>query len=115
MNENDGIKAIVADAIFKTMDVDTREKLIKDALASLLEVKESAWGSKSALQEAFDMGLRQAAIEIIREKMKDGETRAKVRVLVDEAFNKALDSDRDTAISQIAEGLVEALTPKSHR
>lgn len=114
--ENEALKAIVVEALFKGIEEKKREELVKAALTSLLEEKSSNWGPrKSDLQRAFDEAIYSLARETVRDYVqKDERWNSELKKVIEAALNRVLanDSGRETLIGQIANAIQIALTPK---
>jgi hypothetical protein len=114
--ELDGtVKALVTEAIFKAIDAQKREELVKAAIGSLLEKDNGFYGPKiSKLQECFNNAAYQVARDIISEQMvKDEKFKAAISSVVADGLKKVWDGDkREELVTTIASSVVHWMTPK---
>jgi hypothetical protein len=85
------MKEIVVHAMYESIDKDAREKLIKEALATLLAPSEGKFGrmGPSALERAFQDEVGRVASAMVRDDLQNNpENREKVRAAVAAAFDK---------------------------
>lgn len=113
------VKALVTEAIFKSIDEKKREELIRTALASLLKGEGGgSWGDRGTtpLQQCFDAAARDVARDIVREHFTKDETfKAQVAGVVKEAIEKVWAGDkREQLVNAMADVIIEGMKYK-HR
>jgi hypothetical protein len=108
------MQSIVADAIFKTLNEDSRNTLIQQAIAYLIKVPEKTRYNdpepKSPLQQAFHNALFTAANVLIRQQMdSDPAIKEKILGLLTEAMAHAFETSREATVHRVSSALVSAL------
>lgn len=118
MIENEALRALVTDAIFKSIDEKKRDELLKAALSGLLEPKRDGYSyeNKSQLQRAFDDAVYHVAREIVKEHVTtNAQWRAGIQKVVNAALDRVMadDTNRDLLITNVAAAISKALTVAS--
>lgn len=104
------MKEIVSEAILRAVDEKTRAELIRDAVVYLLAPDVRTGYRETPIQQAFHSAIRAVAFDTVKETIgKDSEVKAKVKQLLDEAWEKVL-RNRDGYTDKIAEAIASALS-----
>jgi len=112
------LKALVTEAIFRSLDSAKRDELIKDALVALMEPKSRGnWDRdrKSDLQMAYEEAIRQIAYEEVRKALvENADVKAKILELVNKAFLAVLSdpSKNSDLVSNMATAIANAFRVK---
>lgn len=117
LNVNDDqLRQVVAGAILQTLTAENREKLIADAVASLIVVEpKDNYGrvKTSKLEEAFAQSAYQVALEICRDEMKKPENVDRLKKIVATGFEHALTENSETIGAAIGGALSEVLADRA--
>jgi hypothetical protein len=109
---DDQMKEIVSAAIMRSIDQQTRDALITDAVTYLLTPKKrDAWGTgRSPLQDMFREAVASCARDMVREQIKtDPQFSAQVQAVVAQAAMK-LFTDKDKLVDKVANAIESGLT-----
>lgn len=114
MAEDTAMKALVIEAMYKSLDEGKRETLIKGAIATLLTVKESGSAyyrdRASPLQAAFDDAIQQVARELVFETVRaEGPIRERIKALCGEALGRLVLADEGGLATELATAIVRSL------
>jgi len=117
MAENEALKALVTEAIFKSLEAGKRDELLKGAISSLLEKKRTgSWSpEKSELEQAYEQAIRQIAYEEVSRMLKEDKgIRAKINDLVLKAFDEVISntSTHSQLVQNLAGGIAMAFKVK---
>lgn len=107
---DDATKALVLDAMMKSLDQAKRDELIRRALEALV-TPQHVHGSRrnSALEDAFQYAINGMAREIVREMLEQDDVKQRVREIVAKAFEK-FTTDGDRIATAMANAFVTAMT-----
>jgi hypothetical protein len=108
------MKALVIEAMYKSLDADKREALIRSAIATLLSPSTKGhgyYGSQTTLlQDAFNDAIQQVARELVFEEVrKEGPIRERIRALCGEAMGRLVLADDGALATELSTALVRAL------
>lgn len=97
--ENDMMKAMVLDAMMKSLDQKKRDELIRLALEALIRPTSTGYGygakESSALQDAFDLAITSMARDVVKDLLGTMEVKDRIRSICVKAFEKmTLNEDR---------------------
>ena len=113
-------EAMVSKAIFDSLTKEDRDKLVTDAISTLIHEKpKESYGSrryKSHLAEIFDQCVFTVAREVVNEELRKPETRTLLAGAVQAAMIKALDpesADYQQLISTLAGAIGSAWVDRS--
>lgn len=103
----------VSEALLRSLDEEKRDVLIKSAIQHLLSPGKGDLTGRgtSMLQDAFNMAVRAAAIEIVREEMKaDSALRIRIADLYKAAIQRFMEADEsEKLIERLVSGLEDAI------
>lgn len=111
-NDSDMLKALVLEAMMKSLDEKKREELLRGALETLITpVGRNVYGARatSPLEDAFDHAISGLARTIVREMLDTDEVKDRVRAIAQTAFQK-MASDQERIATAMADALVTAMT-----
>lgn len=110
--DDEMVKSYVAEAILKQIDGPTREKILAQAVATLLKPEEyRGYGAKpkSPLEQAFEQAVHRVAHDVVREDLeKNPAIRDKIRELYSEAMRKVFE-DQETRL-KIVQSIADAMS-----
>jgi len=111
---NDNVKAVMVKVLYESITTEQREKLLQDALASLMiPSKRENWQHSeqpSPLVKIFTECAYDIARKIISEQMmKDDKVKSGIEKLYAEALARVFDTDREQTVSRMAASLTQAL------
>jgi len=114
MTDDTAMKARVIEAMYKSLDDQKREHLIKNAIAALLEEKPSGHGvygaRTSPLRDAFNDAIQQVAREVVFEQVRaPGPIRERIEKLCGDALGKLVLADDSLLATEFATALVRTL------
>lgn len=113
MSDDSAMKVLVIEAMYKSIDEQKREALIKGAIETLLTAKADAYGyrkSSSPLQDAFDQAIQQVARELVIETVRaEGPIRERIKALCGEALGRLLLADDSTLATEIAGAIARSI------
>lgn len=103
------LRTVVSDAIFKSMGDDQRSALVMGAIKHLLTPVKPSYGygePKSPLTEAFEIGIRAAAIELCRKMLAEDEAvKEKIQGLLSEAMVRLTETNREKTVEKLADAI----------
>jgi hypothetical protein len=108
------VQEYVSAAILTGLPQETRDLLIKEAIASLMKPKEKSGGysygtQKTVLQDAFDQAVYGAAVGAVRDFMeKDATFKQKLADLIADAVQIVLTEQREATVQGMAGALSAA-------
>lgn len=113
--DDDAMRSLVAKSIVDSLNQETRENLIKEAVRHVLATPEqgSYFGSKrSPLQQAFDRAVEQEAMRYAKEVLEsDTSFKQQIQTLFADVAKRMFESEgRDKMIHDIASTITRALT-----
>jgi hypothetical protein len=98
------LKAVVSEAIYKTLDESTRERLIKEAIAYLMRPEKNIYSSKveSPLERIFKDAMNSVAAAIAHKEITENELiQSEIKTLISEAYmSKLKDQEGRNSISR---------------
>jgi len=107
MEIEDGMKAIVAEAIFQKLDQGKRDTLLRDAISHLLQKGSTGYNQSSKLEEAFQNAVSQCAKEIVSDKLKNDEKfKENLKDIICKAFDNAFNTKKDKLVDQITDAIM---------
>lgn len=110
----DDVKALVSEAILKTLDDEKRATLIKDAIAHLLTPPTGGgygYDKTTPLQSAFRVAVEHTARRLCLEMLEQDEgLKGQIRALLTEAMEKAMTTQREKVVNDMAENFASWLT-----
>lgn len=114
MAEDTAMKALVIEAMYKSLDDAKREELIKGAIATLLTPTTSGHGVygriTSPLKDAFDMAIQQVARDLVFETVRaEGPIRERIKALCGDALGRLVLADDNLLATELATAFVRAL------
>lgn len=105
---NDTMKAAVVKVIYDSLTVEQRDKLLQDAVASLLV---SYADKRSPLARIFDDCAFQVARQVVSDKLQnDPAFKEQVGLLYAEAFRRIFEEQRELTITKMANAISSALS-----
>lgn len=112
---DDQLKTVISGAVLQAITPESRDKLLSEALSSLLKAGSSDYDKKSPLQRAFDHAIADIAREMVTKQFsEDQAVRQKVGDLVAEAVTRVLDGDREKIVKKMSESLTNWLHGDSY-
>jgi hypothetical protein len=107
------LKGIVSEALLRSLDENTREVLIRDAITYLLTPKEKVnmySSDRTPLQSTFYYAVEQVAHKVIRELLtqEDGPYWARFRGAVQQAFDKVFADPNSQLTDRLAGAISRA-------
>lgn len=113
--KDDQLKAIIGEAILRSIDEKSRDTLIKSAIEHLIAPQQphNGYGNKrpSILEEAFQRQVSYVADQLIREILeKDDTLKERIKALIAEAAEKALTGEG--LVDKVSAAIVTGLTTK---
>jgi len=117
---NDNVRAVMVKVLYESITTEQREKLLQDALASLMvPPKRENWHHSeqpSPLVKIFTECSYDIARQIIAEQMtKDDKLKSDIEKLYAEALAKVFVADREQTVSRMAASLTQALAELKSR
>jgi hypothetical protein len=111
---NDNVRAVMVKVLYDSITAEQREKLLQDALASLITPPpQENWHrgkQPSPLEKIFTDCAYDIARQIISEQMKkDDKVKSDIEKLYAEALAKVFVTDREQTVSKMASALTQAL------
>jgi uncharacterized membrane-anchored protein YjiN (DUF445 family) len=102
------VRDVVANSILERLKPYERDKLVSDAIASLLNVKRD-WRQPGAFEQAVQSCVAEVAEAVVREKVtSDPEVRAKIAAAVGAAVDRVLE-DTGWLRREVSKALSEAI------
>lgn len=110
--DDNTLKDIIAKSIIDSLTSEKREALIAEALKALLGEKAGdRYDSPTRIQRAFSDAAQGVALDIAKQVLAEPEQRDRIRKLVVDAVDKALDvSTYDSITDTIGSAVRKALT-----
>jgi hypothetical protein len=114
MSDDTAMKALVIEAMYKSLDEQKRAELIKGAIATLLTTRRDGHGfyakESSPLQDAFNNAIQQVARELVFEQVRaEGPIRESIKKLCGEALGRLVLADDNLLATELAGAIVRAL------
>jgi len=114
MPDDTAMKALVVEAMFKSLDEGKREALIKGAIAALITPTNKGHGyygpNKSPLEDAFNDAIQQVARELVFETVRaEGPIRDRLKALCAAALEKLVLTDEGQLATELATAIVRAI------
>ncbi len=113
--QDEAMKALVVEAMFKGLDEKKRDELLKGALTYLINPQGSgsggygSYGRTSPLQDAWNSAASAAAYEAVRDQVKNNpEIKAKIVDIFTKAWTQVFEKE-DILVTKVAEGIVSAM------
>lgn len=107
--EPEEVRAALVDVLQRTIPAEQRERLIRDAIAELIQ-KRNNWDT-TELQQQYRYAVQNVAREVFQAEFQKPERVAAIQELVTEAFARLFEKDfRDKLVEQLATGIGKALT-----
>lgn len=109
------MKALVIEAMYKSLDQKTREDLIKSAIATLLTPSPPDHGiyghrPTSPLQKAFNDAIQQVARDLVFETVRaEGPIREQIKTLCGEALGRLVLADDNLLATELSTAIVRAI------
>lgn len=113
LNDAD-MRAIVQKAILDNMTPELREKLLVDALRSLMNVGQNQYDKRTLLEKAFAEAAYMVAREALETEMREGgKLREQVQTVVGKVLERALSDDEDL-IGELTKAVVHAFRVRDY-
>jgi hypothetical protein len=111
------IRDAVSSAVLQSLDENKRNSMIEAALKHLLTPSGDAYRKgESPLQTAFNNALSVVARDIAQKTLEDNaEVKEKIMGLLNEAFTRVMDANREQTILKLAEAITKGLTVDQYR
>lgn len=101
------VEELVKKAIFDSLTPETREKLVSDAIASLITAQPNDRNGKSPLQEAFNRAAQSACYEVAQGALRENPV---FQEALQKIFTDAIKQLYTPAVSErMSEKIVEAI------
>jgi hypothetical protein len=106
------LKSIISEAILTSLTEERRAAIIKAAIEWLVAPSEngSYYGSrKSPLESAFNSAIADLARKLAAEQLESTEMVDRVRLLITEAAQRALETNREKLVENVANAISKGL------
>lgn len=118
MADDTAMKALVIEAMYKSLDEDKRAALIRGAIETLLTPKDSGFGYRSRsspLQAAFDDAIQQVARELVFDTVRaEGPIRERLKELCGQALGRLVLADEGVLATELSTAIVRAMRESKH-
>ena len=112
---DDLMRSLVAEAMLKHLDQATRDRLIQNALKSLIDPTDvpGAYGRKgpSKLEEAFNQAAYGVALKLMNEMVKEEPFQNQLRELIRTAVEK-MSVDKEDLAGRLATAITDSMKPR---
>jgi hypothetical protein len=110
------METMIQEAIFNSMTDETRQELLKKAIASLMSVPSNGWSKTSPLTDALQSAARSEAERLAKEELqKSPEFQAQLQGLFQDVVTKLFGNEvREKLVQRICDSIISGLNARDY-